>query len=146
MPYRARASKFAYIVERTGLAMAGALCGLFVAAHIAHVDNALFGSIGMVFAMVVYGAIGFYVGIDTRPLLHTAAADGSASNLHQKTSRLEMLRAAGTFLAALAAVVSVYVIVFDSIPRAGVTVGVWVWWLFGATMQIVAGSIVRLFI
>jgi hypothetical protein len=56
--------KSAHILERTGLALTGASCGLFVAAHVGRADIDLIGSVGVVLGMMLYGAAGFYLGID----------------------------------------------------------------------------------
>ena len=56
--------QWAHVLERTGLALMGASCGLFVAAHVGRADIDLLGSSGAVLAMMLYGALGFYVGID----------------------------------------------------------------------------------
>jgi hypothetical protein len=61
---RSTISRWAHVLERTGLALAGAACGLFVAAHVGRADNDLIGSAAAVLAMMVYGAAGFYLGID----------------------------------------------------------------------------------
>ena len=54
-------SRLAHVVERTGLAMAGAMCGTFVAAYL---TRAGIDSIGFIAAMILVGIIGFYLGID----------------------------------------------------------------------------------
>ena len=64
---RFRVRKFAHLLERTGLAMAGAACGLFVAAHVGTSIGAL-TSQGFLVIMMIAGAIGFYLGIDTPQL------------------------------------------------------------------------------
>src|SRR3954447_2713555 len=66
MTMRTRVSRFAHVLERTGLAMAGAACGLFVAAHVGS-SIAIFTSLGFIFVMMIAGAVGFYLGIDTPP-------------------------------------------------------------------------------
>jgi hypothetical protein len=45
-PWRTRSAigKWAHILERTGLALTGAACGLFVAAHVGRADIDLIGS------------------------------------------------------------------------------------------------------
>jgi len=65
-PWNARStiSRWAHVLERTGLALTGASCGLFVAANIARADIDLIGSTVTVLAMMLYGAAGFYLGID----------------------------------------------------------------------------------
>src|SRR5271167_4740159 len=61
---RSTISKWAHVLERTGLALTGASCGLFVAAYIGRTDIDLIGSTAAVLAMMLYGAAGFYLGID----------------------------------------------------------------------------------
>src|ERR1035438_8369825 len=61
---RSTISQWAHVLERTGLALTGASCGLFVAAHVGRADIDLIGSAAAVLAMMVYGAAGFYLGID----------------------------------------------------------------------------------
>jgi hypothetical protein len=53
---RSTISRWARVLERTGLALAGAACGLFVAAHVARADIDLIGSAAAVLAMMIYGA------------------------------------------------------------------------------------------
>ena len=62
-----RVRKFAHVLERLGLAMAGAASGLFVAALVG-TSNAVLTNQGFLLAMMLGGAIGFYLGIDTPPL------------------------------------------------------------------------------
>ena len=64
---RFRVRKSAHVLERLGLAMAGAACGLFVAAHVGSTFDAL-TSQGFLLCMMIVGAIGFYLGIDTPQL------------------------------------------------------------------------------
>ena len=47
---RSPLSRFAHVVERTGLALTGGSCGLFVAAYIARSDFNLIGSGGTILA------------------------------------------------------------------------------------------------
>ena len=60
-------SRSAHVLERTGLALTGGSCGLFVAAHVGRADIELIGSTAAVLAMMLYGAAGFYLGIDLPP-------------------------------------------------------------------------------
>src|SRR3954447_23990835 len=108
---RFRVRKFAHLLERIGLAMAGAACGLFVAAHVGSSIAAL-TSQGFIVIMMLSGAVGFYLGIDT-PSLAFHAPDGKPArgNSGGGIDAAEFLSAAGTFLAALTAFVSVSVIV-----------------------------------
>jgi hypothetical protein len=65
MPACCLISRVAHVVERSGLAMAGAMCGTFVAAQMSKVNVALFGSMGFAVWTVLIGMLGFYLGIDT---------------------------------------------------------------------------------
>src|SRR5436190_7987302 len=103
-------SRVAHVIERSGLAMAGAMCGTFVAAQMSKVNVALFGSIGFAIWMVLIGMVGFYLGIDTPRPPEVAGA-------RLRPDPVEWLSAAGTFLAAVAALVSVYGIVLDEVPQ-----------------------------
>ncbi len=60
MQFRVR--KTAHILERIGLAMAGAACGLFVATHVGS-TIAVFTFQSFLVLMMISGAIGFYLGI-----------------------------------------------------------------------------------
>src|ERR1700712_604704 len=98
---RSRVRKFAHVLERSGLAMAGAAAGLFVAAHVGSSIAAL-TSEGFLLIMMIVGAVGSYPGIDPPPLPfhepHREPADGGG-----KVDAAELLSAVGTFLAALTA-------------------------------------------
>ena len=137
-------SRSAHVLERTGLALTGGSCGLFVAAHVGRADIELIGSTAAVLAMMLYGAAGFYLGIDLPPAppdhrMHLPLRHGLGS----RADAVELLSAAGTFLAATAAVVSVFSIVLDETAQAGTTVLISLCWAIGATMQIAAGIIAR---
>src|SRR5579864_7006205 len=141
---RSTVSRSAHVLERTGLALTGASCGLFVAAHVGRADIDLIGSAAAVFAMMLYGAAGFYLGIDLPPTpsdhrMHLPLRPGLGS----RADAVELLSAAGTFLAAIAAVVSVSSIVLDETAHAGTAILIWLAWAIGATMQIAAGVIAR---
>lgn len=142
---RSTISQWAHILERTGLALTGASCGLFVAAHVGRANIDLIGSAVAVLAMMIYGAAGFYLGIDLPP----APADHRMhlplrSGLGSRADAVELLSAAGTFLAAVAAVISVSSIVLDEIARPSIAVLISLAWAIGATMQIAAGISARM--
>lgn len=140
---RSRVRRFAHVLERTGLAMAGAAAGLFVAAHVGSSIAAL-TSQGFLVIMMIIGAVGFYLGIDTPPLPfhepHEEPADGGSG---ERIDAAEFLSAVGTFLAALSAFVSVGVIVLRQNPNLFWTTMVMAGWVVGVTMQIIAGTIAR---
>ena len=138
-------SKSAHILERTGLALTGASCGLFVAAHVGRADIDLIGSAGMVLAMMLYGAAGFYLGIDLPQVppdhhMHLPLRHG----LGTRADAVMLLSAAGTFLASVAAFVSVSSIVLDETAPASAAILISVSWAIGATMQIAAGVVARI--
>jgi len=140
---RSRVRKFAHVLERVGLAMAGAAGGLFVAAHVGS-SIAAFTSEGFIMMMMIGGAVGFYVGIDT-PALAFHAPDSRHSNKGSSggVDSAEFLSAVGTFLATLTAFVSVVVIVLRENPHIYWTMVIMVGWVVGVLMQIVAGAIAR---
>ena len=123
--------------------MAGAACGLFVAIHVGSSIAAL-TSQAFLLLMMIGGAIGFYLGIDTPPLaLHGQNSEPSRGVSGGKIDTAEFLSAAGTFLATLTAFVSVGVIVLREEPHIFWTIAVMLGWVVGLTMQIIAGAIAR---
>jgi hypothetical protein len=140
---RSLLSRFAHVVERTGLALTGGSCGLFVAAHTARADIDLIGSAGAILATMLYGAGGFYLGIDL-PRPPERLRELPLRRLGSRTDAVELLSAAGTFLTAVAAVVSVSDIILDEVARPGSALTVWFGWAIGASLQIAAGIIARL--
>ncbi len=142
---RSIVSRSAHVLERIGLALTGASCGLFVAAHVGRADIDLIGSAVAVFAMMLYGAAGFYLGIDLPPAppdhrMHLPLRHG----LGTRADAVELLSAAGTFLASLAAIISVSSIVLDETARASTALLISLGWAIGTTMQIAAGLIARM--
>ncbi len=142
---RSRTSIWTHVIERIGLAMMGASCGLFVAAHLASAAFDRVGTLGFIFAMTIYGAIGGYLGID----IPRRAARARHANLvevdpDQTPDSVELLSAAGTFIAAVTAMLSVYIVIFDEAPGLFGTMVIGFSWLFGVTMQAAAGLIARL--
>jgi hypothetical protein len=141
MQFRVR--KSAHVLERIGLAMAGASSGLFVGAHVGSSFAAL-TSQGFLVVMMVGGAIGFYLGIDTPPLaFHGSNGEPSKGSSVGKIDAAEFLSAAGTFLATLTAFLSVSVIVFRENPLIFWTIMIMLGWVVGLIMQIIAGTIAR---
>jgi len=141
---RSRVRKFAHVLERFGLAMAGAASGLFVGAHVGS-SIAAFTSQGFILIMMLAGAIGFYLGIDTPPLaFHGPNGQPSRGGSGGKIDAAEFLSAVGTFFAALAAFASVSVIVFREDPHIFWTIMIMLGWIVGVMMQIIAGTITRI--
>lgn len=128
----------AHVVGRAGLAMAGAMCGTFVAAGLTTANAAWFDSAPFIAAMVLFGIVGFYLGIDIPRLRFTTHA-------RPRIDPVELLSATGTFLAAIAALISVYSFVFDeTMGRFEYMVGSW--WMVGVAMQIGAGIAGRAYV
>jgi hypothetical protein len=141
---RSRLSKSAHIIERIGLATAGGSCGLFVAAHIGRANVDLLGSAIVILLMMLYGAFGFYLGIDLPPPPAHRLRQPLLRGRGSRTDAVELLSAAGTFLASTTAFVSVYDIILDETTRTGFTLFIGFCWAIGATMQIAAGIIARM--
>ena len=140
---RSRVSRFAHVLERLGLAMAGAASGLFVAAHVGSSIAAL-TSQAFLLVMMLGGATGFYLGIDTPPLrFHPTNGQPSTDGRSTKIDAAEFLSAVGTFLAASTAVASVFLIILRHDPHIAWTAMIMAGWVGGVTMQIVAGAIAR---
>ena len=141
---RFRVRKSAHVLERVGLAMAGAACGLFVGAHVGSSIDML-TSQGFIIVMMIAGAIGFYLGIDTPPLaFHGPNSELSGDASDGKIDSAEFLSAVGTFLATWMAFVSVNVILFRAAPHIFWTIMIMLGWVVGVAMQIIAGAIARL--
>jgi uncharacterized membrane protein YfcA len=124
----------AHVLERLGLAMAGAACGLFVSAHVGSSIPAL-TSQGFLLLMMIVGAIAFYLGIDTPPM---------PDEEHAGIDTAEACSAIGTFLATLTAFFSVGIIVLREDPHIAWTYLIFAGWTAGVAMQIVAGTKARL--
>lgn len=121
------------IVGRTGHAASGALCGTFFAAQLAKAGAALFNSVEFALSMILIGAVGFYLGAD----IPQATPNGVVG--HTKADSVELFSAMGTFLAAIAALTSLFAIVFDEDPTSVWELVVSSWWTLGVVMQIGAG-------
>ncbi len=139
---RSRTRRLAHVMERTGLAMVGATCGLLVAVHVGS-SISMLTTQGFILVMLVAGAVAFYLGIDTPPLPFHEVPPGRPA-AREKIDVAEFLSAAGTFLAALAAIASMSVIAFREDTHRAATLLIMGGWVVGVTMQIVAGAIARI--
>jgi hypothetical protein len=137
---RSRVRRFAHVLERSGLAMVGAASGLFVAAHVGSSIAALTSQLFLLI-MMIGGAIGFYLGIDTPPFQEPKGepAGGAGS----KVDTADLLSAIGTFLAAMTAFASVSVILLRGDLHVFGTMLIMLGWVVGVMMQIIAGAIAR---
>jgi hypothetical protein len=136
MIHRSLSDRLAHVLERLGLAMAGGACGLFVAAYMARTQIEALSAAWMILAVMILGALGFYLGVDVPPPA-IPAKEGEGPN------RVEVLSAFGTFLAALMTLISVAVVILDIYPRLFWPAIILLGWLIGAILQIAAGIIAR---
>jgi hypothetical protein len=132
---RFRVRKTAHVLERIGLAMAGAACGLFVGAYVGSAIPSLTTQ-GFLLLMMLLGAVGFYLGIDTPQLPFDEA--------HSHIDAAEILSSAGTLCATLASLASVAVIVLRLEGDGALSWLVLMGWIAGVAMQIVAGAKARM--
>jgi hypothetical protein len=141
---RSRIRRSAHVLERIGLAMAGAAGGLFVGALVGAVTPVLTTQ-GFLLCMMLAGAVGFYLGIDTPPMpFHEADDEHSGEGAGGKIDAAEFLTAVGTFLATLAGFVSVIMIVLALEPHVAWIGTIMAGWTIGVLMQIGAGTIARM--
>ena len=136
IPMRLRVRKAAHVFERIGLAMAGAACGLFVSAHVGSAVSFLTTQAFLLFMMLA-GAIGFYLGIDTPQL----ALHGTEE---PKIDTAEFLSALGTFLATLTAFFAVGLIILRHEPHIAWTWLIMAGWSLGIAMQVIGGAKARM--
>src|ERR1700675_4630608 len=97
-PTRHHLNGFAQVMERTGLAIMGALCGLFVAAMVAKANIEEINSLGALFSAVLYGSLGFYLGTNIPSLSSSSTFSNPRSG--PKTIPIALASASGTFVAA----------------------------------------------
>jgi hypothetical protein len=135
--------RFAGVMERIGLAIMGALCGLFVAAFVARANIGEINSLGALFSAILYGSFGFYFGTNI-PSLSSGASSRSSTGSGPSANRIALASAIGTFVAAAAALISVYMIIFDETPPALWDVGIGLGWVLGVLLQLAAGTAARL--
>ena len=141
---KTRVRKVAHVLERLGLAMAGAASGLFVAALVGTSHSALTNQ-AFLLLMMIGGAVGFYLGIDTPPAPFTPSTGRPADGMwDRKIDTPELLSAVGTFLAAFSAFACVGVIVLRHDPHLAWISMIMAGWVVGVAMQIIAGTIARL--
>jgi hypothetical protein len=133
----------AHVLERAGFGMSGAIGGTFVAAYLARSNIEAFASIGFIASMILVGVFGFCLGIDI-PRLRASHEHLGPGHAVPQWDSVELLGATGIFLAAAAALISVYAIVFDEAPEGVWEFAIGCWWLIGIAMQIGAGAVGRL--
>jgi hypothetical protein len=133
--------KSAHLLERIGLATIGGSCGLLVAEGLMRRGNELSLSGWIVLLLMLSGAFSFYVGIDLprRP----AQRSNPRLELNPGTDAAEILSAVGTFLAGIAAFLSITIVALDEPVHDGLALLVGCCWAIGSSLQIASGAIAR---
>jgi Na+/melibiose symporter-like transporter len=129
------------VTGRLGLSMAGAMCRTFVAAQLTMTNAELFDSAGFIVLMVLVGILGLYLCID---LPHLRASLTEPELDRRRIESIELLSKIGTFLATIAALISVYAFVFGETLRRSFQYMVGSWRMIGVVLQIGAGLIGRI--
>jgi hypothetical protein len=135
--------KSAHLLERIGLAAVGGACGLYVAAALMRLENELFGSGWFILLMMLFGAFSFYIGIDLPGRPAQESTPRLSEERNRGTDAAEIFSAAGTFVAAIAAFLSISIIVLDQTVPDGLIVLVGCCWAIGSSLQVAAGAIAR---
>jgi hypothetical protein len=135
--------KSAHLLERIGLAAIGGSCGLYVGAGLMRQEIELFASGWIVILMMLCGAFSFYIGIDLPDRPAQRSTPRLAEERNPGTDAAEIFSASGTFVAAIAAFLSVSIIVLDQTVPDGLIVLVGCCWAIGSSFQIAAGAIAR---
>jgi hypothetical protein len=91
---------------------------------------------------VLYGSLGFYFGTNIPSLSSGRAFSDFGPG--PMASPITLASAIGTFVAAVAALLSVYMIIFDETPPVIWNVGIGFGWALGVLLQLAAGTAVRL--
>lgn len=134
--------KSAHLLERIGLAAVGASCGLYVGATLLRQRGGLFESGWIVLLTMIYGALSYYVGIDLSRTLARRSIS-SISEEYDGSETAEIMSAAGTFGAAIAAALSVSILVLDQNLPNGLIAFVAGCWVVGSSLQVAAGTMAR---
>ncbi|PJG51579.1 hypothetical protein CVM73_30545 [Bradyrhizobium forestalis] len=133
----------AHLLERIGLAAVGASGGLYVGATLLRQKAGLFESGWIVLVTMLYGALGFYVGIDLSGNVAAQRPTSSISEEWNGSEPVEIMSAAGTFGAAIAATLSVSILVLDQNLPNGLIGFVAGCWAVGSSLQVAAGTMAR---
>ena len=135
--------KSAHLIERMGLAAIGCSCGLYVAAGLMRRGSEPSGSGWIVLLMMFYGAFSFYVGIDLPGRPAHRSTPRRPEEWNPGADAAQIFSAAGTFLVAIAAFLSVSIIVLDETVPGGLIALAGSCWVIGSSFQIAAGTVAR---
>ncbi|WP_050996336.1 hypothetical protein [Bradyrhizobium yuanmingense] len=91
--------KVAHILERIGLAMVGGAGGLYVALGLVRMESELFRNEEVALLMMLYGAFGFYLGVDLPSRIVQTVQVRRPREWSFDTDAAAMASAAGTFFA-----------------------------------------------
>jgi hypothetical protein len=135
---------FAEITERAGLAIMGALGSFFVAALVSRANIGEINSVEILLCVILYSAVGFYLGTNI-PSLPASAPYFSMSGHGAGfgSNPYALISAIGTLLAAVAAQMSVFMIVFDEVPALSWIIGIGSFWMLGVLLKLAAGTAAR---
>src|ERR1700759_1689040 len=81
---------FAEVMEGIGIAIMGALCGLFVAAMVAKADIEAINSVPALLSAMLYGSVGFYLRTNIPSL--SSGGSFSTTSLDPKTNPIALAR------------------------------------------------------
>lgn len=123
--------------------MVGGAGGLYVALGLMRMQTELFQNAWIVLLIVLYGAFGFYVGIDLPSRAAHTVGFQRSEEWSFGADATALASAAGTFFAALAFFLSVGMIVLDETVGDGFRALVGCCWAVGTSLQIAAGAIGR---
>jgi hypothetical protein len=133
----------AHILERVGLALIGAAAGMFVGIQTG-ASIPVFTNTTFLLAMTIAGATGFYLGIDLPShRFQGISVDLPGNRLDGRIDASELLAAAGTLLAALAAFASAGLLVLGLDTTRSLAASLLAVWGVGVLMQIAAGAVAR---
>lgn len=116
-----------HLIERTGLAMVGICCGLFVSAYLTRSGVEEFSSMTSVATITVCSSVAFYLGID-----HVHRPRYFCSNA-------ELFGAVGTFSVAFGTLYAVCSIIVDADATTLKTAIVGISWTVGICALVLAG-------
>lgn len=95
--------------------------------------------------VILYSSVGFYLGTNIPSL--PASAPYLSMSCHGGgfgSNPYALISAIGTLLAAVAAQMSVFMIVFDEVPALSWIIGIGSFWMLGVLLKLVAGTAARL--
>lgn len=133
---------FVQVAERTGFTITLALSRLYVAALMAKIDIEEINSVGSLSLAILYGSVGFYLRTNL-PFLPSGVSLNVLSD-SVRENLIALARATSELFAALAALVSAYMIVLDESLRTIWNVAIGFCWVLGVLLRLAARTAARL--